>query len=147
MGIEKNKLLTRESVYWIGVYADIENHMKSCSTCLHFQQTQPREKIIHHSILCKLWEVIRADMFTLNNRNYLCIVDYHNKFPIVKREEYMSAENLILACKVIFSEYGLLKKITSDAGGNFISDKFRQFCNCMNIDQVTPSSYHHQSNG
>ena len=34
----------------------------------------------------------------------------------------------------------------SDVGGNFISDKFRQFCKCMNIEQVT-SFYHHQSNG
>ena len=86
-------------------------------------------------------------MFTLNNKYYLCIVDYHSQFPIVKRAEDMSAENLILACKVIFSEYGLPKRIMSDAGGNFISDNFRQFCKCMNIEQVTSSSYYHQSNG
>ena len=35
----------------------------------------------------------------------------------------------------------------SDAGGNFISDKFRQFCKRMNIEQASSSSYHHQSNG
>ena len=58
----------------------------------------------------------------------------------------MSAESLILALKVIFSEYGLPKKKMSDVGGNFISDKFRQFCKCMNMEQVTSSSYHHQSN-
>ena len=46
----------------------------------------------------------------------------------------MSAESLILACKVILSEYGLPKQIVSYAGGNFISDKFRQFCKCMNIE-------------
>ena len=59
----------------------------------------------------------------------------------------MCAESLILACKVIFLEYGLPKRIMSDAGGNFISEKFRQFCKFMNIEQVTSSSYHHQSNG
>ena len=102
------------------MYADIENHIKSCSTCLHFQQTQPREKIIHHDIPVKPCEVIEADIFTLNNRNYLFIVDYHSKFPILKRVEDMSAESSILACKFIVSEYGLPKKIMSDAGGNFI---------------------------
>ena len=56
-------------------------------------------------------------MFTLNNKNYLCIVDYHSKCPIVKRAEDMSKESLIIACKVIFSEYILLKKIMS-TGGN-----------------------------
>ena len=33
-----------------------------------------------------------------------------------------------------------------DAGGNFVSDKFRQFCKCMNIEQVTSSSYNHAIN-
>ena len=45
-----------------------------------------------------------------------------------------------------FSEYGLLKKIMSDEDGNFISDKFKQFCKNMNMEQATSSSYYHQSN-
>ena len=109
--------------------------------------TQPGEKILHYNIPDKPWEVKGTDMFTLNNKNYLCIVDYHSKFPIVKRAENMSAESLIIVCKVIFSECRLTKRIISYVGDNFISDKFRQFCNCMNIKQVTPSSCYHQSNG
>ena len=50
MGIEKTKLLTCESVYWADINVDIEKHIKNCATCLEFQQTQPKEKIIHHSI-------------------------------------------------------------------------------------------------
>ena len=59
----------------------------------------------------------------------------------------MSTKCLIMACKVIFSEYGLPKKIMSDAGSTYISDKFRQFCKCMNIEQGISLSYYHQSNG
>ena len=146
MGIEKTKLLACESVYWIVTNADIENHIKNCSTCLDFQQSQPEEKPIHHDIPGKPREVIGMDMFTINNKNYLCIVDYHRKFTRVKKVEDMSADSLILACKVIFSEFGLPKKIMSDAGGFFISDKFKKFCKRMNIEQDTSSSYHHQSN-
>ena len=40
----------------------------------------------------------------LNNKNYLCLVDYHSKFPIVKKAEDMSADRSILAHKVIFSK-------------------------------------------
>ena len=58
-------------------------------------------------------------MFTLNNKNYLCIVDYQSKFPTVKKAKDMSADSLILPCKVIVSEFGLPKKIMSDVGGNF----------------------------
>ena len=124
MGIEKTKLLTHESVYWSNINADIKQYIKSCATCLEFQQMQLKEKIIHHDIPLRLWEVLGADVFYFNNKNYLCIVDYHNKFPVVKRLEGLSAENLITAIKVIFAEYGIPHKIMSDAGTNFVSDKF-----------------------
>ena len=35
----------------------------------------------------------------------------------------------------------------SDAGGNFISDKFKIFCHSLNIEQAVSLSYHHQTNG
>ena len=36
MAIKKN-LLIRESVYWVNINNDIENHVKNCNTCLEFQ--------------------------------------------------------------------------------------------------------------
>ena len=68
----------------------------------------------------KPWDKIGADMFTLNKKHYLCIVDYHSKFPIIKKAEDLSADSLILTCKVIFAEYGIPRRIMSDSGGNFI---------------------------
>ena len=70
----------------------------------------------------------RSEQVYFKNRNYLCIAGYYWKFPIMKKVEDMSADSLILACKVNFSEHGLTKKIMSDVAGNFISDKFKQFC-------------------
>ena len=37
--------------------------------------------------------------------------------------EGLSDDNLIIVCKVTFTEYGLSKKIMSDAGGIFVSEK------------------------
>ena len=50
--------------------------------------------------------------------------------------EDLPADSLILACKIIFTEYGLPKKIMSDAGGNFISENFKRFYKNQNIEQV-----------
>ena len=61
--------------------------------------------------------------------------------------EDLSVDSLILACKTTFSEYGLHRKILSDAGGDFISDKFKTFCKNLNTLQAVSSSYHHQCNG
>ena len=48
-----------------------------------------------------------------------------------KMTEDLSADCLILTCKIIFAEFGLTKKIMSDSGGNFISDKFKKFCRSL----------------
>ena len=91
--------------------------------------------------------MLGTDIFYFNNINYLCIVDYHSKFPLIKRLEGLSAERLITTTKVIFAKYGILQKLMSDAGTNFVSENFCQFCKTINVEQVVSSAYHHQSNG
>ena len=102
--------------------------------------------MVHQNISLRPWEVLGADVFHFNNKNYLCIIDYHSKFPVIKRIEGLSTESLITTTKVIFAEYGIPHQIMSDAGTNFISDKFRKFCSRLNIEQAVSSAYHHQSN-
>ena len=87
------------------------------------------------------------DVFHFKNKHYLCIVDYNNKFLLVKRLEGLSADNLINMVKTIFAKYGIPHKLMSDVGINFISDKFHQFCKSVNIEQATSSAYHHQRKG
>ena len=146
MGIEKTKLLAHDSVFWSNINADIKTYIKHCDTCLEFQQMQPKEKITHHNIPLRPWEVVGIDIFHFKNKHYLCIVDYNCKFPIIKRLEGFSAESLINTIKIIFTEYGICHKIMSDVGTNFIADRFQQFCKAINVEQVILSAYHHQSN-
>ena len=89
----------------------MEKHINIYTTCLTFQQTQQKDKLIHHGIPAKPWEVIDADMFTLNNKHHLCTTDCHSKLPIIMKTEDLSADSLILTCKVMFTEYGVLRKI------------------------------------
>ena len=44
MGMEKMKLLVCKSIYWVNINNDVDNYVKNYSTCLVFQQTQPKEK-------------------------------------------------------------------------------------------------------
>ena len=75
MGIEKTKVLACESVFWHNINANMEAYINVCATCFEFQQTQPKEKITHHSIPLRPWEVIGVDIFHFKNKHYLCIVD------------------------------------------------------------------------
>ena len=97
----------------VNINDGIENYIKNCDTHLTFQQTQPWDKMIHHDILERPREVIGADMFTVNNKHYLCSEDYQSKFSVIKKTEDLSPHSLLLICKVIFAEYRLPKKIMS----------------------------------
>ena len=66
-----------------------------------FPENTMEGKIIHHEFQGKPWEVIAADMVPLSNKNYLCIVDYHSKIPVIKKTEDLSTNSLILKCKSI----------------------------------------------
>ena len=147
MGIEKTKLLARDSVFWSNINANIKACIKHCATCLKFQQMQPKEKITHHDIPLRLREIVNADVFHFKNKHYLCMVDYNSKFPVIKRLEGLSGENLINMVKIIFTEYRIPQKIMSDAGTKFVADRFQQFYKSINVEQVILLAYHHQSNG
>ena len=69
------------------------------------------------------------------------------KFSVVKNADGILADNLIRVVIFVFPQFGLPKKIVLDAGTNFISLKFKQFCRQMNIQQAVTSSYYHHSNG
>ena len=78
------------------------SHIKKCSTCLEFQQIQLKEKLIDHEVSARPREVVSVNMFSLYNKSFLCIVSYHRKFHIIKMVGGLSADNIVLAFKVIF---------------------------------------------
>ena len=80
-----------------------------------------------HELLSKPWEIFSATTLYMNNNMLLCIVDYYNKFPVMKRAGGLLADNLIKAAKIMFAVFGL-PKIILDEGTNFISEQFEQFC-------------------
>ena len=77
-----------------------------------------------------------ANIFFVENETLLCIVDYYRKFLIVKRADSLAADDQLKAAKIVFAEFGLPMKIISNADTNFTSEKFRQFCEEVNIAQV-----------
>ena len=80
-----------------------------------------------YEVLDKAWEVVGTDIFMINNENLLCIIDYYSKFPVVIKVE---------SARFVFAGFGLPKILLSDAGTNFVSEQFKDFCRHLNIDQV-----------
>ena len=84
-------------------------------------------------------ELFGADIFTINNMHHFCIVDYHSEFPIMKQVEGFSTGNLIKTCKIVFSEYGPLSNIVSDAVTNLLEKSLRTSAKSLAFDL----QYHH----
>ena len=135
----QGSFLAGELVYVINM--DIKHTLEQYVTSMECQEMQPHEKIIPYKMLHIPWEVIHY-----KNNTLLCIVDYYSKFPVVKKTNGLSADNMFGVVKILFAKFGLPKKIVSDAGTNFTSGKFRQFCRQLNIEWAITSSCHHQSN-
>ena len=66
-----------------------------------------RVEIMQHEIPGKPCETVGADISTINNKHYLCIVEYHSKFPVMKQVEGFRPDNLIKPPKIFFFKYGL----------------------------------------
>ena len=58
---------------------DIEDTIKNCPTCLNFQANQIKDKTMPHEISQMLLKSFAVDIFTINNEQHPCIVDYHSK--------------------------------------------------------------------
>ena len=73
-------------------------------------------------------------------------IDYYNKFVVIKMVESLLAKDLMQAAKFVFYEFGLSIKLCSDAGTDFVSHQFENFCRCLNMDKAVTLLYHYQSN-
>ena len=76
LGIEKCKRRAREVMYWPRINQDVANMVKNCNSCLTYQRKQTAESLQPHPTPNRAWEKIGADLFTLNSKNYIVVVDY-----------------------------------------------------------------------
>ena len=111
--------------------AYIAEVFKNCPTWFHFQAKWPRDKTMSHKLLQRPWESVGTDIFIINNKHYLCGLDYQSKFLVVKQVEGLSIDNLRTTCQSFFLEYGLPIKIVSDVSTNCVSEKFRNSANYL----------------
>ena len=64
-----------EIVYWPGMTAEITDYIQKCDVCLSLQSNQTKEPLIYHEPTSRSWEKVATDVFTLDDKNYLCTGD------------------------------------------------------------------------
>jgi hypothetical protein len=145
-GICKMRARARQTVYWTGLSTEVVYQVENCRVCCE-NQLQRREKLMQTPMPQHPWQVIAMDIAELNGDNYLVIVDYYSKYPVVHLLENMTSTAIINKCKETFSMFGIPTEVRMDNARNFTSMEFIEFAEEYGFTQVTSSPYYPQSNG
>ena len=146
-GETKCLLLARQSVFWPGISNDIRQMVKDCEICNRHQQAQPKLPAMQPDLPTRPWEKLGSDIFQFNGANYLIIVDYYSRFPVIRALSNTSASTISSHFTSVFAEYGLPSHLTADFGSQYVSELFKRKCEESGFTLTFSSPYHHQTNG
>ena len=147
MGMEKFKRRARDVLYWPGMNSQIKDMVTKCNICLEYRKENTKEPMIPFRIPCNPWEMVATDLFTLDNSDYLHVVDYYSRFFEVVKLPNTKSATVIMYLKSIFARHGIPSEVISDNGPQYASGEFKSFAEKWEIKHTTVSPLNPQANG
>ena len=80
LGITRTRRRAPECMYGSNIINDIKDFISQSKTCRSMEVTNAKMPLTPHDILDRPWSKVRVDLFTLNNINYLILVDYFSGY-------------------------------------------------------------------
>lgn len=146
-GIEKTQQNARQSIFWPRINADIVNMVSTCWTCQTHRSAQQKEPMMSHAIPERPWQNTASDIFHLDGKNYLILVDYFSRYFEIQQLHSTTASAVINSLKSFFSRHGICEKLVSDNGPQYSCAAFAAFAKEWGFLHVTSSPTYPQSNG
>eukprot|EP00794_Sanderia_malayensis_P014552 gene14552-16054_t len=146
-GMERCKSRARQSLYWPGMNAEIEELVARCSYCLTYRNKQQSEHLIAHEIPNSPWIKVASDVFHLFGRHYVIVTDYYSGYIEIERISDTTSPSVISKLKKIFARHGIPQELFSDNGPEYIANEFTCFSREWDFKHTTSSPYFAQSNG
>ena len=149
MGISKCQYRARQCVYWPGINADIKRMVEACATCQRHHPQEPNQQLQPTPAPERPLQHLGADFMTFDGNEYLILVDYYSKMPIVQKMPISQCNmaKTIATLKEIFGEHGIPEIIHTDNGPQFSSHLFMEFTKEWNIDHELSSPRNPRRNG
>ncbi|KAL3995729.1 protein phosphatase 1 regulatory subunit 15B [Sarotherodon galilaeus] len=147
-GMSRMKGLARSLMWWPHMETDIEDKVRSCSTCQEHRH-RPQEAPLHPwEWPEKPWRRIHIDYAgPFLGKMFLVIVDAHSKWLDVYPVPSATSAATIDCLRNCFSTHGLPEMVVSDNAQCFVSAQTKEFMAKNGITHVTSASYHPASNG
>ena len=74
------------------------------------------------------WQNVGTDLFHVNGKDFLLVMDYHSNYPEVAQLSSTSASAVITHMKSIFGRHGIPQIVQSDNGSAVQQPRFSNVC-------------------
>ena len=154
-GIDKTYQTIRDRYFWKGMFRDVENWIKSCTSC----STKKNPKVIGKAPLIPIpvdgpFDRVAVDVLgplppsTAGNRYIIVFSDYLTRWPEAFCCPNADAQTVAkLLYNEIICRHSSPRSLLSDRGANFLSKVVTETCRFMGIKKSNTSGYHPQCDG
>ena len=124
----------------------LTDYIAKCDTCSTFQNNQQKEPLTSRETPASPWQFIAADIFTVEDKDYLCTVNCYSNYFEVDRLYHKTAGAVILKLKRHYSTHGIPEKLIND-NMPLSSREFDEFARSYEFERAPSSPEYPQSNG
>lgn len=146
-GVTKTQLKAKEVLFWPNINRQIEALVSKCEVCITYARCAQKQPLMPHKVPTLPWEKVGVDLFQLEGKQYMLVIDYFSKYPEVVKLEGTTSFNVINHLKEIFSRNGIPSVVFSDNATQFSCDLFKVFATKWEFKHCTSSPTFPQSNG
>lgn len=147
-GIDETLQYLKRNYYWLNMKTDISKYINACEICQRtkYGRTPPYVPMALTLTPSKPFEIVHADIFYFDTKNYLTLVDSFSKFAQAILIPGKSAINVCDALVKYFTSFGTPQHLIVDSGLEFKNETVKELLKLhqINIHFTTPG--HHQSN-
>lgn len=125
-GINKCRERAKDTVWWSSISMDINDMVKRCLNCIQ-ERINLREPMIPSKLPSRPWQKVCIDLFKLNNKWYVVLIDYYSKFMEMETLYDLKSSAVITFMKKHFHGITYPKQCFRTEGHNSNSSNF-QIC-------------------
>ena len=147
MGYDSMMRRARDVIFWPGMSQDIKQLADSCEACQELKPRTQKETLKQHDNGEKPWVKIGLDLFEIQGRTYLVVIDYYSNFIEIELMQSITSAKVINSLKKQFARFGIPNVMISDGGPQLSSYMFKDFTDKWGITHTFSSPGHQQANG